>query len=247
MTLHKAVFFDVGNTLLRPYPSVGATISEILAQYEIFINAEDLNAHLPLFDRFYSEVYEKDSSFWSEEDRIRFMWLEGYDRVLRAVGVTENLEVLTNEIYRSFDSANRWKLFDGVEETFAELKRRGFLIGIISNWGEGLERLLAGLTLNRYIDTVVSSAAVGMHKPQEGIFEIALSRLGVAPEQAYHVGDHIVADVQGALRVGITPIFIVHKKSKSVDPTSTGNGDESVEGLFIIDEIPGVLEIVGNK
>lgn len=246
MTLKQAVFFDVGNTLLRPYPSVGANIADVLAQYDIVADPELINQQMPLFDKFYSTAYEDDSSFWSEEDRIRYMWLEGYSRVLSAIGIEENHDILTNAIYRSFDSANRWKLFDGVEETFAELKERGFLIGIISNWGEGLERLLGGLALNRYIDTVVSSASVGTHKPNALIFEIALSRLGVAPENSYHVGDHIVADVQGALAVGITPVFIVHKKSRSVDPTCNGHAGDTAEGLFIIDEIPAILGIVGT-
>lgn len=245
MTSKKAVFFDVGNTLLRPYPSVGENIADVLSQYDIVADPDEIHKQMPLFDKFYTAAYEKDSSFWSEQDRIRFMWLEGYARVLSAIGIEENHDTLTNAIYRSFDSASRWKLFDGVEETFAELKERGYLIGIISNWGDGLERLLDGLNLNRYIDTVVSSANVGTHKPESKIFEIALSRLSVAPENSYHVGDHIVADVQGALAVGITPIFIVHKKSESVDPTNGGHSENTVEGLFVVDSIPGVLEVVG--
>ena len=71
-----------------------------------------------------------------------------------------------------------------------------------------MEGLLGGLGLARYFDTVVSSASVGLHKPDPRIFELACARLGVAPEEAAHVGDHHYADIVGATAVGMMPVLI---------------------------------------
>jgi putative hydrolase of the HAD superfamily len=58
------------------------------------------------------------------------------------------------------------------------------------------------------VDTVVSSADVGLRKPDPRIFELALERLDVAPSQAVHVGDHYYADMVGAGSVGMVPVLI---------------------------------------
>ncbi len=84
----------------------------------------------------------------------------------------------------------------------------GSQLGVISNWDGRLEGLLGGLGLAKYFDTVVSSACVGLHKPDPRIFELACTRLGVAPEEAAHVGDHHYADIVGATAVGMMPVLI---------------------------------------
>jgi putative hydrolase of the HAD superfamily len=54
----------------------------------------------------------------------------------------------------------------------------------------------------------VSSAEVGLHKPDPRIFELACARLGVAPSEAAHVGDHHYADLLGARAIGMNAILI---------------------------------------
>ena len=65
-----------------------------------------------------------------------------------------------------------------------------------------------GLGLSELLDAVVSSADVGLHKPDPRIFELACERLGVAPSDAAHVGDHQYADIIGAEAVGMVPVLI---------------------------------------
>jgi len=58
------------------------------------------------------------------------------------------------------------------------------------------------------LDVVVSSAEVGLRKPDPRIFELALARVGVAADEAVHVGDHLYADILGAEAVGMYPVLI---------------------------------------
>ena len=81
-------------------------------------------------------------------------------------------------------------------------------LGLISNWDNRLAGLIDGLGLGEELDTVVSSAEVGLHKPDPRIFELACERLGVDPREAAHVGDHHYADIVGARAVGMQPVLI---------------------------------------
>ncbi len=62
--------------------------------------------------------------------------------------------------------------------------------------------------LYRYLDSVLSSASIGIIKPDPHIYEVACERLEVEPARAVHVGDHYYADVLGARAVGIHPVMI---------------------------------------
>ena len=47
-----------------------------------------------------------------------------------------------------------------------------------------------------------------MQKPHPPIFLAALSKAGVEPHEALHVGDQVTSDIQGARSVGINPVLL---------------------------------------
>ena len=240
----EAIFFDAGNTLLAPYPTVGTTIAQVVSAYGYDYPPEVYDEHMPAFYDYYARVYEQDDSFWSEQDRQQKMWIDGYSLVLERAHIpSKEITPIVNDIYNAFDDPDAWKLFPGVEKTFAELKARSLKIGIISNWGRGLDELLAGLGLAPYIDAVIASAEIGLHKPQPEIFKHALSLLDVTPEHSMHVGDHIIADVEGAHRFGITPVLISHEDKTLFDPTTRSYA----EGVACIQELDEVLSLVAAR
>ena len=55
---------------------------------------------------------------------------------------------------------------------------------------------------------MVISHEVGIEKPHPGIFKRALERAGVPPALVLMVGDQYYSDVQGALAVGIQPLWL---------------------------------------
>jgi 2-haloalkanoic acid dehalogenase type II len=57
-------------------------------------------------------------------------------------------------------------------------------------------------------DHVITSESVRAYKPRARIFEVALDRLRVEPEQVVHVGDSLTADVEGAARLGIRTVWV---------------------------------------
>ena len=97
----------------------------------------------------------------------------------------------------------------GTLETLAQLKDRGFTLGVVSNADGRVASFLELVGINEYLDFVVDSGAVGVEKPNPRIFQIALEQARSTPEQTVHVGDVYEVDVVGARAAGIEPIMLV--------------------------------------
>jgi putative hydrolase of the HAD superfamily len=89
------------------------------------------------------------------------------------------------------------------------LRSRGLLLGLVSNAFDPpwiLHRDLERQGLAERLDVAVFSSEVGRRKPDPAIFETALERLGVAPEDALFVGDRLYEDIRGAGDLGLTTV-----------------------------------------
>ena len=207
MTL-EAVFFDVGNTLLFPYPSVPEVVRQVLAEVGHVRDVRDIDVYMPLLDEYYEDRYREDDTFWRSEDATLDVWVGMYSLLCRKLDIHADAEHIARRVYEQFGDSGRWRAYDDVRPAFEGLRQRGIRIGVISNWDNRLVGLMEGLDLSPLLDVVVSSADVGLHKPDPRIFELACSRIGVAPEAAAHVGDHQYADVLGAQAVGMAAVLI---------------------------------------
>lgn len=99
----------------------------------------------------------------------------------------------------------------GAFEAVRWCKTRGLHVVLVTNTlSRGDEEVLDDwrrFGLDEAIDGVVSSHSTGWRKPHPAIFERALELAGARPDQAFHVGDNIVADVWGARQLGIRTIW----------------------------------------
>jgi len=204
----KCVFFDVGNTLLYPFPSVAHVVREVLADEGHLHDLAAIDAYMPLVDAYYEDRYRTDDTFWTDEGETSQVWIGMYSLLCRELGIDVGAEKIARRVYDEFGDSRRWRAYSDVAPAFERLHDRGIPVGIISNWDCRLEGLLRGLGLATRISTVVSSACVGLHKPDPRIFELACERLGISANEAAHVGDHHYADIVGASAVGMTPVLI---------------------------------------
>ncbi|MET7328058.1 HAD-IA family hydrolase [Nonomuraea sp. NPDC005650] len=76
---------------------------------------------------------------------------------------------------------------------------------IVTNATDSLEQHLDLLGLTYFADDVVSSARVGVAKPDRRIYEIAAERAGVAPERCLFVDDRL-QNVEAARELGMTGV-----------------------------------------
>jgi putative hydrolase of the HAD superfamily len=119
-----------------------------------------------------------------------------------------------------------------LDEVLAQLKQRGYKLGVITNTVTSREEhvriALRKIGCEKYFDVVVTSVDMGCNKPDEKIFSTALKRLGVKPKEAVMVGDRIATDIAGGNRIGMkTVLFKWNKRypeeidSPEEQPTST--------------------------
>jgi HAD superfamily hydrolase (TIGR01549 family) len=95
----------------------------------------------------------------------------------------------------------------GAPEFLRQLRGRA-RIGIVSNntRAEQTEKL-AFLGLGEVVDDLVTSAELGIAKPDPAIFRVALEHAGAGPSDAVMVGDVWESDVLGARAAGIRPVW----------------------------------------
>jgi len=73
--------------------------------------------------------------------------------------------------------------------------------------------------LASFVDALVVSEEAGMSKPDPEIFRIALDRVGAPADHAVMLGDSWAADIVGAVRAGIRPVwFNPGRKPRPSDP-----------------------------
>lgn len=118
------------------------------------------------------------------------------------------------ELDAAFAAPGIWsRMVPGSVEALRALSATGVALAIVSNSDGTLEERLraegicqVGAGVGVPVAVVVDSAAVGVAKPDPGIFRFALEATGVDPARALHVGDTVGADVDGARAAGVHPL-----------------------------------------
>jgi len=93
-------------------------------------------------------------------------------------------------------------------EVLSRLKEEGYKTGLISDCTHEIPVIWPETHLSSLIDVAIFSCSVGLRKPDPDIYQLAIQRLGVRPEQCLYVGDGGSQELSGALRFGMHPVLI---------------------------------------
>lgn len=126
------------------------------------------------------------------------------DRKMAAIFDMEYLDIM----------ADGTELVPGAIEVLDSIKSEGGKIAIITNgFTEVQHRKLENSGLSPFVDLLITSEEVGIHKPSPGIFRIALERLtGLTDlksikQRTLMIGDDFTHDIEGAQIFGIDQFF----------------------------------------
>ncbi len=194
----KAVCFDVGGTLIDPWPSVGHIYAEVARKHGI------RNVSPQELDLRFTQVWNTRQGF----DYSRDDWAELVDRTFGELAPIPPSQTFFDELWARFDQPNAWRVYDDVMPTIKTLTERGFKLAIISNWDQRLRPLLGRLGLSRHFDPIVISFEVGTRKPSPGIFAIAAAMLKLPARAILHVGDNPEEDFAGARAAGFSALLL---------------------------------------
>jgi putative hydrolase of the HAD superfamily len=252
----KAIAFDLWETLITDTPALSRQQERLrLTRIEEILAARGHAALAGRIEHAYRALWHRcQDLYWSRDRDVPCR--RQIEHFLEELG----LEVEDEQTLRALEDAYAHAavevppaVVDGAPETLAELKARGFGVGLISNTGRtpgyALRRVLEQLGLAPSIDVMVFSNEHGHCKPQPSIFEELRRGLGVSYDEMMFVGDNLYVDVHGAQRCGMRGIhFMPEKRGTAVAP-AVDHGLEITADAVITDlrDVLDVLETMNHR
>lgn len=213
----RAVFFDLGKTLLYPknswapiYAASRNALAHTLVQHGVDINPTTF----PETFRHRINQYYADREISLRENKTLDM--------LRDLLADEGFRDLPDLILRAAMDARyaitqaNWHLEADAPAMLDALKEDGYILALLSNAGDDpdVQTLLDQNNLRHYFSYIRTSAACGLRKPHPKIFEHAMQELDLVPEECAMVGDTLNADIKGANALGIYSVWINRRVEK---------------------------------
>lgn len=198
MGLIRAILFDLDDTLWDCHPVIlraeHALVEFLRAKYPRVTERHDLESMRALR----VQVAHEHPAM-----RHDFTWLrlESLRRHAVDAGYPASMAEEAFEVF--FRARNEVVLYDDVRPALDRLVRQ-YRLFAISNGNANL-RVIG---LDHYFEAAIAARDAGVLKPDPRIFEMMLERAGLEPSQAAHVGDDQAADVEGARRAGLLPVWL---------------------------------------
>lgn len=176
----RAIFFDVGETLIDEHRLYRDYAMRMEVSYEFFM--------------------EKIEEAMARREPVRNVFAAvkpGFDfKAARAQREAEGKKFVIGA----------HDLYEDAAPTLAALKARGYFIGIVGNQPATAEAMLreSGLAA----DFIATSEAWGVAKPEPAFFTKVIEAAGIDPRHIAYVGDRVDNDVVPARAAGMLPILI---------------------------------------
>ena len=204
----RAIFFDLDDTLLDHRGAVRAALADMYNEHTSLFGRLDLGHVQATWHTINEAIWEEYSrgvltstQLQLERARLLLDWV-------RSMG--GNVAGTTAEQVRDsylHHYTGHCALFDGVLPMLGALRDR-YTLGIITNGFSVVQaHKLNGTGIAGYVDHVIVSEEVGVHKPDAAIFQLAVGRAGVSTADAAYVGDNFLWDVRGAANAGLMSIW----------------------------------------
>ncbi|MGH2445565.1 MAG: HAD family hydrolase [Candidatus Limnocylindria bacterium] len=238
---YRLLCLDAGFTLLSPRRTLADALSGVLAEDGQAATEDELHAAWEAADRWFWDEYHRDGNdTWSDDARIDEYWRTYHAKMLGQLGVDAGREVLDRILASQF-AADSWEPYPDVQPMLAAVQDMGDVrIGIVSDWGSNLRDILIELGLDRYLDFVLPSGAVGVAKPNPAFYRLALERAGVAPADGLMVGDSYRADVRGAWGAGMDAAWLDRREGMNINPAHEPVPND-VRRIHSLDELPEIV------
>jgi len=204
----KAVFFDLYQTLVSFEPPREEIQAKALQEYGIEASPDAFRRPLSIADEFiYQEIARLPFSRRSKEEQA-VLWAK-YERiVLKEAGVPVSDDLIRFLLQKMHQTKMKTVPFADVIPALTDLKKRGIILGLISNVERDISPLLKETGLEPLLDVVVTSQDAGVNKPNPEIFHKVLRRAGVKASEAIYVGDQYQIDILGAQKAGMKGILL---------------------------------------
>jgi putative hydrolase of the HAD superfamily len=237
---YKVVFFDLGGTLRIAFDD------EPYERHARRKMAELACTDLPV-EEFYQIIEDRYEPYrkWALEENRESDDLELWSKWLLPDADPNLIRHVCHELSFQYRQAKgRREVVTHGKEVVAELCRRGYRLGIISNLiGENeVPDWLEEDGLAPYFECVVLSSVCGLRKPAPDIYHYAMEKLGVSGADCVSVADNLKRDIPGAKKAGIAcNILFNSPEQKYPVPSAFPEGKEPDA---VIDDFNELLELL---
>ena len=177
-------------------------------------------------------------------DEFERRWHEGYRASqtgpladsYRALGVPDQ-HIDAHVAARHQFARKTLRLREGARETLARLRERRLKLGLISVCSEEVPAAWPESELAGLFDVETFSSDTGLVKPEPEIYLSTARALEVDPAEAMFVGDGANDELEGAARVGMTPVLFVPRG----EPQWAGLADWSGLRISALDDVLTLL------
>jgi putative hydrolase of the HAD superfamily len=189
--------------------------AQVASRYGRVVSGERIEQHFrDIWDRPSAAVQEGHPAATDASDRA--WWRQLVWEAFSREGGVDSFEPFFTEAYEQFYDPAVWRIYPEVPSALSRFSAAGCRLAVVSNWSSRLEPMLIKMEIRDAFELVVASAVHGAAKPDPRIFDAALKRMGVRPDEAVHVGDSVKSDVHGALRSGIQAVWLCRDQSSEV-------------------------------
>jgi|SRR5919199_4481934 putative hydrolase of the HAD superfamily len=207
----KVIFLDAVGTLFGVRGSVGEVYGAIAQKFGVTVPPKTLNeAFLQAFAASEPPVFPGADP--EEIPQCEFEWWRVIAlRTFQKVGALDQFGDFTeffDELYNHFATAEPWFIYPDVLPALEAWRRIGIQMGVLSNFDSRLYLVLKALKLQEFFTSVTISTETGFAKPDPKIFAAALQKHDCNPQDAWHIGDSVKEDYQGAKAVGMKAILV---------------------------------------
>jgi HAD superfamily hydrolase (TIGR01509 family) len=207
----RAVIFDLDGTLRHNRPSFNQACCDYAIQLGLTDGRENRQSAHRWLHYYWAQSPELMADLEKFGERKDDFWENHARLYLGAFGCSaEQASEFAPALFRcmSEDYKPQDWVPEEVPETLQALKEAGFLLAVASNRTETYQEQLENLGLTDFFEFALAAGEVNSWKPDPGIFQHAIRRLGTEPEQTLYVGDNYFADVIGASNANLRPVLI---------------------------------------
>lgn len=207
----RVIFLDAVGTLFGVKGSVGEIYSSMAQQFGVHVNAQQLDRAFFQSFKAAPPMAFPDTTAGSIPQQ-EYAWWEAIARqTFERVGALErftDFSIFFAVLYAHFATAEPWFLYSDVQQALEYWRSQGIELGVVSNFDTRLYPVLSALGLADFFRSVTISTEVGAAKPSPKVFQAALAKHQCSAEEAWHIGDSVREDYQGAKAAGLRAIWI---------------------------------------
>jgi YjjG family noncanonical pyrimidine nucleotidase len=192
---YQWIIFDADGTLFDYHLAELKAFKDAFNYFGVTIESE----YLDTYHQYNQQVWK---DFEQGKVTISRLKIKRFEQLVQKIGISINPGELS-ERYLYYLSRST-QLIDGTEDVLKKLTGNVGMI-LMTNGIKEVQRSRLGLsTIGDYFSDIIISDEVGVAKPDNKIFEIALQRMSVTDKKTIlMVGDNLGSDIKGGLDFGI--------------------------------------------